>query len=145
MKEHIKRLALFLLPVILCTPAFLKSNRYQTAIESGYEIDAVVVDYDIETKSVEHAGEWDVYALYVDYEVDGKKYKNIKADESGEFYHRGDTIKVVVDPKNPGEIIHESDMFTGIMSIAGLLLGVLYIVCWISVKREHKKSKKESC
>lgn len=143
-KLFINSLAWFLAAVVLCLPAFTKSNRYNTAIENGYEIEAVVVDYDKKIQSVEHTTDSEVFILYVNYEVDGKEYKDIKAGEYAEFHSIGDTIKIVVNPNNPREILQDSDMFTGILSIAGVFIAIFGIVTEIRTMKKNKAAKEDN-
>ncbi|MBO5935576.1 MAG: hypothetical protein J6Q94_08840 [Clostridia bacterium] len=140
-KYFINLLAWFLIATILVAPAFIKFCRYETAVENGYEIEAVVVDYKTRIESVEYTDDSEVYILYVDYEVDGKEYKNVKAGEFGKIHLRGETITIVVNPKNPGKIIQDSDMFTGVLCIVGMFIAVYGIVAESKTMKKNKATK----
>lgn len=130
-----------LIGLTLTIVGYIKPDKYATAIESGYEIDATIVE-------VEHTEEYDpvtesyddpAYIYYVDYEVDGKEYKHIKVPEKGQpgdGYGVGDTIKVVVDPESPDRLLTEG----GFVATVGAVVTVCGIISAIRSKRKKSKS-----
>lgn len=141
MKKASYGVLIALIGLTLTIVGSIKPDKYATAKESGYEIDATIVD-------VEHTEEYDpvsesyddpAYIYYVDYEVDGKEYKHIKVPEKGQpedGYGVGDTIKVVVDPESPDRLLTEG----GFVATVGVVVTVCGIISAIRSKRKKSKS-----
>ncbi|MBE6712184.1 MAG: DUF3592 domain-containing protein [Ruminococcaceae bacterium] len=114
----------------------IQPSRYEFAKENGYEVEATVMkvvqkeEYDSDGPSS------DSYILYGDYEVDGKTYKNVKLGKYYDTsnYGKGDTVKVVVDPKNPGKLMFEG----GVVCVIGFLMTIVGIVKRVKEKKREK-------
>ncbi len=113
----------------------IQPSLYEDAKESGYEVEATVVDVDIrEDTDMDSGFTSTVYTVYGDYTVDGKEYKHEKI---GKYYdsprYVGEKIMVVVDPKS-GTPMFEG----GILCTIGFVVMVIALLCM----RANKKAKK---
>ena len=110
--------------------------RYEMAKRDGYEVEAEIVY--VETK----AGADDkVVAYYANYELNDKKYQNIKIGKlDGEKYDTGDEVRIVMSP-----IQEEIPMFEGgilaVVSLPVLVCGMLLELK--EIKRLQKKKEEK--
>ena len=120
--------------VIIFLIGCIQPAKYEQAKETGYEVDATIVEVKIkEEPDMEGGPDSTSYTVYADYEVDGKKYEHIKVGkyyDTNEYYV-GKVIKVVVNPNSPGSPMYEG----GILCIVGFFV----IVGGIIVKIKQKK------
>ena len=108
-------------------------GRYENAQNTGHEIEATISDV------VKREGEdFDTYTVYVDYEVDGEEYTHVKAGRFSKPYLEGDTMTVVINPKNPGKILQEG----GILCVAGFVIACVGGVRMFR-NRKQRKEKEE--
>lgn len=124
-----------ILGTILFLIGCIQPSKYENAIESGYEVDAKIV----EVKSRESEMETETitkHTVYADYEVDGKEYKHIKIGNSlvGDEWYVGNTVKIVVDPENPQRALSEG----GILCTIGFVIAAGAII--VKLKNRKKKS-----
>ena len=118
----------------------IQPSRYEQAKENGYEVDAVVTRVEEGTDpGMDGVPDSIVYTYYGDYEVDGKQYTNKKLQKGYDHqtYCVGDTIRIVVDPNNPGVTMFEG----GVICTIGFVIAVGAIIFKISDRKKAKQSE----
>lgn len=141
MKKFWSNLLIVIFPILILALGCIQPMRYDNAIAKGYQVDATVTKVVTKTEEVEYSGEYDVDHVYVEYEVDGKKYENVKAGKFTESdgVYKGKVIQIVVNPNNPGKVMKEG----GVLATIGfVLMLVMYVPAIVSaVKAKKKKSQ----
>lgn len=145
MKKFLSNFLLATFPIIILLLGMIQPMRYENAIQKGYQIDATITEVDSKVREVEDAGEYTVDYVYVDYEVDGQKYENVKAGKYSESDHvyAGKVIQVVVNPNNPGKVMKEGGVLATIGFVLMLVLYVPVIISSVKSKRAKKKAAEE--
>lgn len=145
MKKFLSNFLLATFPIIILLLGMIQPMRYENAIQKGYQIDATITEVDSKVREVEDAGEYTVDYVYVDYEVDGQKYENVKAGKYSESDHvyAGKVIQVVVNPNNPGKVMKEGGVLATIGFVLMLVLYVPVIISSVKSKRVKKKAAEE--
>ena len=112
----------------------IQPAKYEDAKENGYEVDATIVDVDIEHEDDLEGYSSTSYTLYANYEVNGKEYKHIKIGKyyDNDKYYIGKTVKVVVNPDSPDETMYEG----GVLCVIGFLLAIGGIIIKIKSKKQ---------
>ena len=137
MKKISKSTLILLAGIVIFLVGCIQPSKYESAKESGYEVDATIVEV-VEDETTDSDGYSSTsYTVYADYEVDGQQYKHVKVGTyyDTDRYYVGKVIQVVVDPDNPDSAMFEG----GILCTVGFVV-VLYA---IFVKRKNKKAQKE--
>jgi len=132
MKEKLfNNTACLIMGIIIFLIGCIRPYAYEEAKENGYEVKATIVDV-VEKESLD--GDSITYTVYADYTVDGKEYKNVKIGKyyDTDAYYIGKTVKVVVDPDNPGKPMFEG----GILCTIGFVMTIGAIISKI---RNRKK------
>lgn len=114
--------------------------KYDKAKESGYEVDATIVEVKTKTEHDMDGGpDSTSYTVYADYEIDGKEYKHVRVGKyyDTDEYYVGKTIKVVVNPNSPGKPMYEG----GVLCVVGFLMVVGGVIVKIISKREEAAVK----
>lgn len=145
MKKFLSNFLLATFPIIILLLGMIQPMRYENAIQKGYQIDATITEVDSKVREVEDAGEYTVDYVYVDYEVDGQKYENVKAGKYSESDHvyAGKVIQVVVNPNNPGKVMKEGGVLATIGFVLMLVLYVPVIISSVKSKKAKKKAAEE--
>ena len=145
MKKFLSNFLFATFPIIILLLGMIQPMRYENAIQKGYQIDATITEVDSKVREVENAGEYTVDYVYVDYEVDGQKYENVKAGKYSESDHvyAGKVIQVVVNPNNPGKVMKEGGVLATIGFVLMLVLYVPVIISSVKSKRAKKKAAEE--
>ncbi len=84
------------------------------------------------------------HVAYVDYEYQGKKYRNIKLGTYTNGMYEGKEIDLKIDPENPGRVrtLHGNKIVTIILGIIGSVFVLASITTLITtVKKEAKKKE----
>ncbi len=112
-----------ILGIIIFLIGCIQPSAYEEAKENGYEVEATIVNV-VEKESFD--GDSITYTVYADYTVDGKEYKNVKIGKyyDTDAYYVGKTVKVVVDPDNPGKPMFEG----GILCTIGFVMTIGAII-----------------
>ncbi len=129
---------ILILGILLLIAGFIPFYKYEQAKASGYEVEATVVEVNIAGTS-EIGGETiEQYTVYADYTVNGVTYQHVKLKNYGAKHYVGETVKIVVDPKNPEKLLSEG----GIISVVGFLLAGSAI--FTKVKKSAAKKRQNS-
>lgn len=125
-----------LMGIVIFLLGCIQPFRYETAKESGYEVDATIVEVKVREETDSEGPSSTAYIVYADYEVDGKQYKHVKIGKyyDTDQYYVGKTVKTVVNPNNPGKPMFEG----GVVCVIGF---VIITGAIISKIRGNKKRK----
>jgi hypothetical protein len=141
MKKFLTNVMIALLPIAIFLLGCIQPMRYENAIAKGYKIDATITKVESKVEEVEYAGEYTVDSIYVDYEVDGQKYENVKVGKYSDGGSKGEVIQIVVNPNNPGKVMKEG----GVLATVGfILMLVMYIPAIVATVKEKKKNAQET-
>ena len=108
-------------------------NPHTDYLETTAVITDIQEDYDVATETYE-------YRAFIDYEVDGKEYKNVEfgTANAGDV---GKQITIRYNPNNPGEIEStNSEIFSYISAGVGALLLIAGVVFLIKNLKERKSA-----
>lgn len=141
MKKSLTNVMIVLLPIAIFLLGCIQPMRYENAIAKGYKIDATITKVESKVEEVEYAGEYTVDSIYVDYEVDGQKYENVKVGKYSDGGSKGEVIQIVVNPNNPGKVMKQG----GVLATVGfILMLVMYIPAIVATVKEKKKNAQEA-
>lgn len=133
---------LLLVGILVFSVGCIGPFMYEDAIEKGYKVEATVTRIkegtDIGTDGMPDST---VYTYYGEYEVDGKKYTDVKLGKSYDEkkYAVGSTMGVVVNPNNPGGTMSEG----GVICTVGFVIMIIAVVQKFS-ERKKKKQKNQT-
>ena len=128
---------ILLLGIALFLIGCIQPFRYESAIESGYQIDATVVEVKTRDETDSESGYTSTsHTVYADYTFDGKEYKHVRIGKyyDTDDYYVGKTVKIVVDPNNHGKIMKEG----GVVCTVGFVIAIIGIVVKITDKKKTK-------
>jgi uncharacterized membrane protein len=129
-----------LLGILIFLIGCIQPFRYETAKESGYEVDATIVEVKVRDETDSESGySSTAYIVYADYEVDGKEYKHVRIGKyyNSDDYYVGNTVKTVVNPNNPGKPMFEG----GVVCVIGFLIVICAVVSKIKARKKRKASQ----
>ena len=100
----------------------LKANTYRTALAKNAKVTARVSKIGTENCEDTDGRTWIEHCVYVDYEYNGKKYKNIYwygaetknkftsrlLKELSQFPKRGETFQIYINPQKPNKILSKA-------------------------------------
>ena len=140
--KFINSTTVLILGIILLFVAIILPSPYDDARNSGYEIDATVVEI-VEHKHPaieEYEVDTYTYTIYASYTADGKTYEHVEIEERETHnLNLGDTVKIVVNPENPKEILTNNNSLgvsALIIIVIALFVKIIKIIC------RFKKSRK---
>lgn len=137
MKKILTDNIFLILGILIFLVGCIQPYAYERAKESGYEVEATIVDVKVRDESDADGGFVSTsYTVYADYQVDGKEYKHVRIGKyyDTDEYYVGKTVKVVVDPDDPGDT-----MFEG-----GILCTVGFVITGVAIFFKIKNRKKNT-
>ncbi len=118
------------LGILIFLVGCIQPSRYEAAKESGYEVEATIVDV-VKKEQMDDVA----YDIYGDYSANGKEYRRVKLKTvyQADSYAPGQTIQVVVNPDDPGEMMFEG----GVLCVIGFVMAVAALI----FKSKKKKQR----
>lgn len=117
---------------------YFLNKGHSDFMERAVEIEATIVDIkeDVEYDDFDDEYETD-YTVFVSYEVDGKKYENVKLSYYTSSMRIGNPVTIYCDPENPSEFRVKYGLnvvgivlyvLGGILSIGGIIIVICSFV-----------------